>query len=199
MIHLLPSWNWEGREGELTPVYIYSNCAEVELYVNGASMGRKQKQEGIYRYIYNEVVYQPGNIKAVGYNKDGEVIAEKEIRTAGPAEKIGLEADRASIHADGQDLAFITVKILDADGNICPNANNLVKFSIEGEGLLECVGNGDPTCIESYKASERSAFHGLCLLVVRSTQHPGKIFVRASSDGIEDTIIGISTEESANL
>jgi beta-galactosidase len=199
MIHLLPSWNWEGREGELTPVYIYSNCPEVELFVNGASMGRKQKQEGIYRYIYSDIVYQPGSIRAVGYDKNGKVLSEKEIRTAGPAVKIGLEADRTSIHADDQDLAFITVKILDVDGNICPNANNLVKFSIEGEGLLECVGNGDPTSIESYQASERSAFHGLCLLVVRSTQNPGKISVRASSDGIKDSIIEISTEELANL
>jgi len=199
MIHLLPSWNWEGREGELTPVYIYSNCAEVELFVNGASMGRKQKQEGIYRYIYSDIVYQPGSIRAVGYDKNGKVLSEKEIRTAGPAVKIGLEADRTSIHADDQDLAFITVKILDVDGNICPNANNLVKFSIEGEGLLECVGNGDPTSIESYQASERSAFHGLCLLVVRSTQNPGKISVRASSDGIKDSIIEISTEELANM
>ena len=199
MIHLLPSWNWAGREGELTPVYIYSNCAEVELFVNGVSMGRKHKQEGIYRYIYNDVVYQPGVIKAVGYNKDGDLLSEKEIWTAGPAAKIGLEADRASIHADGQDLAFITVKIMDADGNICSNANNLVQFSIEGEGFLKCVGNGDPTCIESYQASERSAFHGLCLLVVSSTQKPGKIIVRASSDGIEDTIIEINMEEIANL
>jgi beta-galactosidase len=162
-------------------------------------MGRKQKQEGIYRFVYNDVAYTPGSIRAVGYNKDGEVLSEKEIRTAGPAAKIGLEADRASIHADGQDLAFITVKIMDADGNICPNANKLVKFSIEGEGILKCVGNGDPTCIESYQASERSAFHGLCLLVVRSTQNPGKIIVRASSHGIEDTIIEINTEEIANL
>jgi beta-galactosidase len=198
MIHLLPSWNWEGREGELTPVYIYSNCAEVELFVNGESMGRKQKQKGNYRYKYNDIVYQPGSIRAVGYNQDGEVLSEKEIRTAGPAAKFGLEADRASIFADGQDLAFITVKILDADGNICPNATNLVKFSVEGEGLLECVGNGDPTCIESYQASERSAFHGLCLLVVRSTKNPGKISVRASSEGIEDSLIEISTEELAN-
>jgi len=199
MIHLLPTWNWEGRKGKVTPVYIYSNCSEVELFVNGKSMGRKQKQEGIYRYIYDGVIYQPGSIKAVGYGSGGEILSEKEIRTAGKPAKIGLEADRPSIISDGKDLAFVTVKILDEDGNICPNANNLVKFSIEGEGLLQCVGNGDPTCIESYQASERSAFHGLCLVVIRSTQNPGKISVRASSDGIEDSIIEISTEELANL
>jgi beta-galactosidase len=87
------------------------------------------------------------------------------------------------------------VKILDEDGNICPNATNLVKFSIEGEGTLECVGNGDPTCIESYQANERSAFHGLCLLVVRSTFNKGRIHVTAQSDGISEAMLDINTEE----
>jgi len=199
MIHLLPSWNWEGREGEITPVYIYSNCAEVELFVNGKSMGRKQKEEGLYRYIYDEVIYQPGSIKAVGYDTGGEVLSEKEIRTAGQGAKIGLKADRTSIHADGNDLAFVTVRILDEDGNICPNATNLVQFSIEGDGILECVGNGDPTCTESYQARERSAFHGLCLLVVRSTCNPGEIRISAHSNGIKDAIIEISTDELTKL
>jgi beta-galactosidase len=199
MIHLLPSWNWEGREGELTPVYIYSNCAEVELFVNEKSMGRKQKQEGIYRYIWDEIIYQPGSINAVGYGTGGEILSEKEIRTAGQPSKIGLEADRTSIQSDGRDLAFVKVKILDEDGNICPNATNLVQFSVEGEGILECVGNGDPTCIESYQASERSAFHGLCLLVVRSTQNTGEIKIRAYSKGITDAIIEISSDKLTKL
>ncbi len=199
MIHLLPTWTWKDREGEVTPVYIYSNCAEVELFVNDKSMGRKQKQEGIYRYKWDEVIYQPGSIKAVGYGTGGELLTEKEIRTAGPPAKIGLEADRTSIQSDGRDLTFVTVKILDEDGTICPDANNLVQFSVEGEGILECVGNGDPTCIESYQASERSAFHGLCLLVVRSTNNTGKIKINAYSKGIKDAIIEISTDELAKL
>jgi beta-galactosidase len=195
MIHLLPTWNWEGREGKVTPVFIYSNCAEVELFVNEKSMGRKQKKEGIYRYRWNKVIYQPGSIKAVGYGSDGEILCEKEIHTAGDPARIALEADRTSIKSDGEDLSFITVKILDKDGNICPNADNLVNFSIEGEGILECVGNGDPTYIESYQASERSAFHGLCLLVVRSTDSKGEIKITALSDGISDAVIEINTEE----
>lgn len=199
MIHLLPTWNWEGREGKVTPVYVYSNCAGVELFVNGKSMGKKQKQEGIFRYIWDEVIYQPGSIKAVGYGADGAILSEKEIRTAGHPAKIGLVADRTSIHSDGNDLTFIMVKILDEDGNICPDANNLVQFSIEGEGILECVGNGDPTCIESYQAGERSAFHGLCLLVVRSTNNSGEIKIKAHSKGIMDAIIEISTDELAIL
>ncbi len=199
MIHLLPTWNWEGREGELTPVYIYSNCDEVELFVNEKSMGRKQKEEGIYRYVWDEVIYQPGAIKAVGYGTEGEVIADKEIRTAGPPAKIGLEADRTIIQSDGQDLVFVTVKILDENGNICPKADNLVHFSIEGEGILECVGNGDPTCIESYQASERSAFFGLCLLVVRSTGNSGEIKISAQSKGMAEAIIEIHSDKSAKL
>jgi beta-galactosidase len=199
MIHLLPTWNWEGREGELTPVYIYSNCDEVELFVNEKSMGRKQKEEGIYRYVWDEVIYQPGAIKAVGYGTEGEVIADKEIRTAGPPAKIGLEADRTIIQSDGQDLVFVTVKILDENGNICPKADNLVHFSIEGEGILECVGNGDPTCIESYQASERSAFFGLCLLVVRSTGNSGEIKISVQSKGMAEAIIEIHSDKSAKL
>jgi len=199
MIHLLPTWNWEGREGELTPVYIYSNCDEVELFVNGKSMGRKDKQEGIYRYKWDKVFYQPGAIKAVGYSTGGEILCEKEIRTAGPPAKIGLEADRTIIQSDGQDLVFVSVKILDENGTICPNADNLVQFSIEGQGSLECVGNGDPTCIESYQASERSAFHGLCLLVVRSTLKTGEIKISAQSKGLMDAIIEIRTDKSTNL
>ena len=110
-----------------------------------------------------------------------------------------MEADRTSIQSDGQDLVFITVRIVDEDGNICPNANNLVQFSIDGEGVLECVGNGDPTCIESYQASERSAFHGLCLLVVRSTDNSGEIKITAHSKGITDAIIEIRTDKLTKL
>jgi beta-galactosidase len=135
MIHLLPHWNWEGREGEVTPVYVYSNCPEVDLV-----------------------------------------------------------ADRSSINADGEDLSFVTVKITDQEGNICPEAGNMIHFAIEGAATLACVGNGDPTCIESYQKHQRSAFHGLCLLVVKSTTDAGSIKVTARSEGLENAVIELSTE-----
>jgi beta-galactosidase len=194
MVHLLPHWNWEGREGEKTPVYIYSNCASVELFVNGESKGVKQNTIGEYRFKWNDVIYQPGNIKAVGYDTEGRVLCEKEIKTAGKASKIVLMADREIINADGKDLSFITVKITDKDGNLCPKANNLVKFQIEGEGLLAAVGNGDPSCLESYNEPRRSVFNGLCLLIVKSTTQAGNINISASSDGLESSSLVIDTE-----
>lgn len=186
MIHLLPHWNWEGREGELTPVYAYSNCETAELFVNGVSHGKLSLDEGVYRFKWNDVVYQPGSIRVVGYDRDGNALCEKEIRTAGDASRIVLEADRTTLLADGEDLSFITVKIMDNEGNICPLADQMVQFEVEGAGILECVGNGNPICIESYQASERSAFHGMCLLVVKTKVEAGEIKIIASSEGLRE-------------
>jgi len=193
MIHVLPHWNWEGREGEVTPIFVYSNCNVVELFVNGESRGKKEKREGIYRFKWEDIEYQPGSIKVLGYNSEGVVLCEKEIKTAGAASQIQLIADRTSISSDGEDLSFITVKIRDEDGNICPKASNLVHFSIDGEGTLACVGNGDPTSIESYQLPKRSAFHGMCLLVVRSTKQKGIITIMANSEGLETASIEIKS------
>jgi beta-galactosidase len=184
MIHLLPHWNWEGREGEITPVYAYSNCEMAELFVNGVSHGKLSLDEGVYRFKWNDVVYQPGSIRVVGYDRDGLTLCEKEIKTAGDASRIVLEADRTTLLADGEDLSFITVKIMDSEGNICPLADQMIKFEVEGAGFLECVGNGDPTCIESYQAGERSAFYGMCLLVVKTKEEAGEIKIIASSEGL---------------
>jgi beta-galactosidase len=196
MVHLLPHWNWEGREGEITPVYVYSNCAAVELIVNGKSQGKKEYEESTYRYKWEDINYQPGSIKAVGYDGNGKVLCEKEIKTAGEPNKISLVADRQEITADGEDLSFITVKITDKEGNICPDATNLVRFEVEGEGSLASVGNGDPTCIESYQKNERSAFHGLCLLIVKSSSTEGIIKISATADKLEKSSIEIKTKSS---
>ncbi|GAI28845.1 unnamed protein product, partial [marine sediment metagenome] len=155
MVHVLPHWNWEGMEGEMIPVFSYTNCEEVELYVNGKSAGRKVKgvdyteipaefhefEKGMYKTKYRlswEVPYQPGRVKVVAYN-GGEAVAEKEIKTAGDPAQITLSADRKEIAADGKDLSFITVRIEDKDGNFCPLANNLVKFNVTGEGVMACT------------------------------------------------------------
>jgi beta-galactosidase len=193
MIHLLPHWTWNGREGQVTPVYIYSNCDEVELVVNGDSMGRRRKKEGVYRYKWEDVVYRPGVIRAVGYDAEGNQLCAKTIRTAGPARRIALAADRTVIEADGEDLSFVTAKIVDQQGNVCPQANHLVTFHIAGESVLACVGNGDPTCTESYQENMRSAFHGMCLLVVKSTAIPGRIRITAKAKGLEDGTIELRT------
>ncbi|MHC4912477.1 MAG: beta-galactosidase GalB, partial [Planctomycetota bacterium] len=194
MIHLLPHWNWKGREGEVTPVYCYTNCASAELFVNGRSFGKKEKKAGEFRLKWNEVVYQPGSIKVVGYDDKAKPLCEKEIRTAGKPYKIELVTDRETITADGEDLSFVTVRIVDKQGNLCPLADNLVCFKIEGSGQVACVGNGNPISHESYQAKERKAFHGLCLVVVRSTKQEGDLRLTANSEGLQSGQILLKTK-----
>jgi len=193
MVHLLPHWNWDGREGEITPVYVYTNAVAAELFVNGKSQGKKEKGKGQYRLKWEDVVYQPGSIKAVAYNSANAIIADKEIKTASNPFQIDLIADRKSIQADNEDLSFITVEIKDEEGNICPTADNLVSFTIEGAGKIAAVGNGNPITHESYQDSKRKAFNGKCLLIVRSTEESGTIKITATSSGLEEKSIEIIT------
>ncbi|WP_405293572.1 glycoside hydrolase family 2 TIM barrel-domain containing protein [Algibacter sp. Ld11] len=205
MVHVLPHWNWEEKEGESIPVFAYTNAEEVELFVNGKSFGKKVKgkditeipseyhffKKGMYKSKYRlswNVPYQAGSIKVVAYN-DGKEVATKGIKTADKPHKINLVADRTEITSDGTDLSFITVKIEDKDGNICPMADNIVKFKIEGEATLAAVGNGDPTSLTSFQANNKEAFNGLCLLVVKSTEKSGEIKITATSDGLEPQTI----------
>ena len=193
MVHLLPHWNWQGREGQVTPVFVYTNCASVELFVNGKSQGKKEKKKGQYRLKWNDVIYQPGSIKAVAYDADSSILAEKEIKTADEPYKIELIADRHKIKSDGEDISFIKVRIEDKKNNFCPTADNLISFNIEGEGEIAAVGNGNPISHESYQASKRKAFNGLCLLVIRSTEKGGEIHISATSPGLEKSKIVIKT------
>ncbi len=210
MVHVLPHWNWEGKEGETIPVYSYTNCDEVELFVNGKSFGKKIKgkdytmihaeyngfKKGMYKSKYRlswNVPYKAGEIKVVGYKK-GKIAATKTIKTAGKPAKVKLIADRNTIDASGVDLSFITVRIEDANGNLCPRASNLVNFNIEGEGIIEAVGNGDQASLEEHKANHRKAFSGQCLVIVKSTEKAGTIKITASSDNLESEILAITTK-----
>ncbi|MEM9983710.1 MAG: glycoside hydrolase family 2 TIM barrel-domain containing protein [Bacteroidota bacterium] len=168
MIHLLPHWNWEGMEGETIPVYCYTNCEEAELFVNGKSMGRRVKGKDKTKILIDflryepktfdspyrlswEVPYEAGSIKVVGY-QDGKAILEKEIQTAGKPAQIALSVDREQLDADGRDLAYVTVRILDKAGNLCPMADNQVNFEVEGAGELIAVDNGNAATTESCEA-----------------------------------------------
>ena len=195
MIHILPHWNWEGREGEVTPVFCYTNCASAELFVNGKSIGKKEKQAGEYRLKWNDVIYQPGKIIAVGYDKKGKRLCSRETKTAGDPYKIELLSDRKILRADGEDMSFVTVRILDKRDNICPLADNLIKFNIQGEGDIAAVGNGNPISHESYQSNFRKAFHGLSLVVVRSTREAGQIELDATCPGLESDSIKLKTKE----
>ncbi len=211
MVHVLPHWNWEGKEGEAIPVVAYSNCDEVELFVNGKSYGKKIKgkdateifvslhgyDEDTYLSRHRlswEVPYAPGSLKVIGY-RDGKAVSEKEIKTAKAPAKINLSADREELQADGYDLSFVTVRIEDAEGNLCPEARNTVHFEVSGAGTLAAVGNGDPTSMDPFQEPQRKAFHGLCLLVVRTMDKEGDITIKASSEGLSSQSITLSVNK----
>lgn len=202
MVHVLPHWNWEGREGRTIPVMCYSNADEVELSLNGRSLGRKQrfaepvelpvgpnvsrdrKFVSKYRLLW-QVPYERGTLRAVGF-RNGELVAADEVRTAGTPAKIAMLPDRRSIHAEGDDLSFVTVRIEDGQGTLCPGADNLIRFEVAGAGFVQAVANGNAATIEPFQAGQRRAFNGLALLIVRSKAGPGgKIQVTAAADGLE--------------
>jgi len=202
MVHILPHWNWAGREGQNIPVMSYTNADEVELFLNGKSLGRKKRgtepveipvgknisQSGKFLTKYRllwQVAYQPGTLRAVAF-KDGKQAATKEVRTAGAPARLSMVPDRMRIRADGEDLSFITIRVEDKDHNLCPSADNLVRFKVEGAGGIAAVDNGNPATVESFQADSRKAFSGMCLLIVRSQRgRPGQIRITATSDGLE--------------
>lgn len=184
MVHILPNWNWQGFEGKEIPVWCYSNGESVELFLNGKSLGEKKFSDTRTLHLEWKVPYSPGTLKAVAKNK-GKIVGTDEIQTAGTPAKIRLTPDQTEINADGEDLSNIKVEIVDKEGRVCPNADNLVKFKIEGDGTIAGVGNGNPISHEYFKASERKAFHGLCLVIVQSKRERGKIRLSAESEGLQ--------------
>jgi len=209
MVHVLPHWNWAGREGQAIPVMAYTNAEEVELFVNGKSLGRKKRGVDTvvipvgpnvtetrkfttkYRLEW-DVPYQPGSLRAVAY-KGGAQVAADEVHTAGAPARIRLIPDRAKIHADGQDLSFITVRIEDQDDNLCPLADNLVQFKLDGAGRIEAVDNGNAATVEPFQADHRKAFSGMALLIVRSyAGREGSIQIEATSEGLQAARVGLN-------
>jgi beta-galactosidase len=183
MAHILPHWTWPERVGQVTPVHVYTSGDEAELFLNGKSLGRKKKEPFQYRIRWDDVVYQPGELKVVAY-KDGKKWATDTMKTAGPAAKVKAEADRKTIWANGADLSYVTVTVQDKSGVTAPRANNHLAFSVSGPGEIVAIDNGDPTCLEPFHATERNAFNGLCLVIVRATG-PGQIVLEATSPDLK--------------
>ena len=179
-LHLFPHWNFEGREGDMIPVWVYSNLDEVELFVNGQSQGSQKVPH--LGHVEWKVKYEPGSIEARG-SKDGKVVISEKRETTGPTVAIRLTADRMEIDADGEDLAILKVEALDKEGRAVPTAGNLIGFHISGEGKLIGVGNGDPNCQESDKEPKRSLFNGLAQVIVQATRRPGEIRIEAVKEG----------------
>ncbi|MFR9650937.1 MAG: glycoside hydrolase family 2 TIM barrel-domain containing protein [Rikenellaceae bacterium] len=205
MVHLLPHWNWE--KGMDIPVYVYTNCDEAELFLNGKSLGRKVKGKDLTRILVDfnhydgkffdtpyrlswDVPFEPGTLTVKAYKK-GKMICEKSMTTAGAPAKIKLIADRSTIDADGKDLSYITVRVEDKNGNLCPNADNLVNFAVSGAGEFRAVGNGNAATLESFIEPHRKAFSGMCMLIVNSKEQSGKIKVTATSKGLKGETIFI--------
>jgi beta-galactosidase len=180
VVHVFPHWNWTGREGDEIAVWVYSNLDEVELLVNGKSLGSQKVPH--LGHVEWKVRYEPGMIEARG-SKDGKVVLADKRETTGPAATIRLTGARTEINADGEDLAVIKVEGLDKDGRLVPIANNHIAFKITGNGALIGVGNGDPNCQESDKAPRRSLFNGLAQVIVQATKEPGEIQIEAYKDG----------------
>lgn len=213
-LHILPHWNWAGREGEVTPVFVYTNHPSAELFINGKSQGRRTKDMSVtvhnsadslsmktfkrqqrYRLMWMDTVYEPGTVKVVAYDADGNPVAEKEIHTAGKPYRIVLEADRSQIKADGKDLSFVTVKVVDRNGNLCPLADNKISFKVKGKGSYRAGANGNPASLESFQEPEMKVFYGMMTAIVSSSEEPGDIILEATSKGLRKAVLVISSSK----
>ncbi|HEY0504780.1 MAG TPA: beta-galactosidase GalB [Lysobacter sp.] len=195
MAYLLPHWTWPGREGQVTPVHVFTSGDEAELFVNGVSQGRRKKAPFEYRLRWDDVVFQPGELRVQAY-RNGKPWASASAHTAGAAAKLDLAVDRRAIRADGSDLSFVTVRALDRDGRTVPAANARIRFSIEGPGEIVATDNGDPTDMTAFPSRERDAFNGLALAIVRAMPgRSGTLTVRAHAEGLQDAHTTITTKE----
>ncbi|MCM1067922.1 MAG: DUF4982 domain-containing protein [Muribaculaceae bacterium] len=188
-LHVLPHWTWPGREGKVTPVFVYTSYPEAELFINGKSQGRRSfdKSNPIdrYRLRWNDVVYEPGELRVVAYNADGTPAEERTVRTAGKAKALRIEANRSSIAADGDELVYFTVTAVDAKGNPVPAADHKVKFDVSGAGTFEATANGDATCLMPFHKPEMKLFSGAATAIARSAKTPGTLRIRATAPGLK--------------
>jgi beta-galactosidase len=194
MAHILPHWNWPERVGQVTPVHVYTSGDEGELFLNSKSLGRKTKATNDFRLRWDDVIYQPGELKVVTY-KNGKKWATDVMETAGPAARLSAQPDRNKIYADGKDLSFVTVAVTDKTGLTVPRANNPILFEIEGPGEIVATDNGDPTSMESFQSLDRNAFNGLALVIVRAKEgQSGTIKLTAKSKGLKETTVRIKSQ-----
>ncbi len=201
MAHVLPHWNWKGREGEVTPVYVFTSGDEGELFLNGRSLGRRRKQPGVwdraYRLCWDDVRYEPGVLEVVVY-KGGREWARETVRTTGPVSALKIAAENAEIVSDGEDVAYVNVCVVDAAGDVVPRTRNVVKFSVNGPGEVVATDNGDETNMGDFRKPECPVFNGLVQAIVRARPGAsGKIFVTATADGCSPVRAGISVKGEA--
>ncbi|MBP8903133.1 MAG: DUF4982 domain-containing protein [Paludibacteraceae bacterium] len=212
-LHLLPHWNWKGREGEVTPVFVYTNYPSAELFINGVSQGKRTKDLSVkrdgsdteearknfdrqkrYRLMWMDTKYEPGTVKVVAYDENGKAVAEKEMKTAGKPHRIVLEADRSNIKADGRDISFVNVKIVDKEGNFCPAEEREISFRVVGAGTFKAAANGNPASLESFQIPKMKLFSGQLTALVQSTEKGGTITLEATAKGVKSGKITLVAE-----
>lgn len=192
VLHLLPHWTWPGREGQNTPVHVYTNYDSVELFVNGISAGIRARSGSKYRLIWNDVSYTPGELTAVARDASGKELARETVRTASAPAKLALSADRTTLSADGEDLGFITVSVQDQEGNLQPHAGHTIRFEVSGAGSFAAAGNGNSASTEDFYSGNIDAFHGQCVCIVRAGKADGTIRLTASADGLAPATIELT-------
>lgn len=212
-LHILPHWNWEGREGEVTPVFVYTNYPSAELFINGKSQGKRTKDLSVeidssyteaaqksferqkrYRLMWMDTKYEPGTVKVVAYDENGKAVDEAEIHTAGKPHHIVLTADRDQLQADGKDLSFINVKIVDKDGNFCPNETRQIKLKVKGAGTFRAAANGNSASLESFQEPQMKLFSGQLTAIVQSAEEAGTITFEASAPGVKSAKLILKAE-----
>ncbi|HAD01985.1 MAG TPA: beta-galactosidase, partial [Porphyromonadaceae bacterium] len=212
-LHILPHWNWKGREGEVTPIFVYTNYPSAEVFINGKSQGKrtkdltktvhntgsKESQEAFerqqrYRLMWMDTKYEPGTVKVVAYDENGKAVAEKEIRTAGKPHRIELSADRSELSANGKDLSFINVRVVDKDGNLIPDATNQIEFKVKGAGSYRAAANGNSVSLELFHHPRMKLFSGQLTAIVQSGDKAGEITFEATTKGLKGAKLKIVTK-----
>ncbi len=197
-LHILPHWNWKGREGQKTPVFVYTNYPSAELFINGKSYGKQSKNsstlENRYRLMWTDAIYEPGEVKVIAYDTQGKTVEEKIIRTAGKPHHIELTTDRTQLFADGKDLAYVNVRIVDKDGNPCPDDQRMVTFTVKGSGKYRASANGDPTSLDLFHLPRMPLFNGQLTTIVQAGEHGGKLILEAKAKGVQSAKIEINVK-----
>ena len=212
-LHILPHWNWKGREGEVTPIFVYTNYPSAELFINGKSQGKRTKDLSVtvhnsadsvsmmnlkrqqrYRLMWMDTKYEPGTVKVIAYDKNGMAVTEKEIHTAGAPHHIELVPDRTLLQADGKDLCFVTVRVVDKEGNLCPDATDEICFKVKGAGVYCAGANGNPASLESFQLPKMKVFSGMMTAIVQTTDKSGSIVLEATGRGLKKATLKIESK-----
>lgn len=212
-LHILPHWTWPGREGETTPVFVYTSYPEAELFINGKSQGRLRKDTSVrledtlteeakqtfarqrrYRLMWMDTKYEPGVLKVVAYDVDGRAVETKEVRTAGKPYALRLSVDRETIAADGRDIAFVRVSVVDQDGNLIPDDNREVKFAVSGAGTFRAAASGNPASLDLFHLPHHHLFSGELTALVQSAKKPGEVTLTATAKGLKRASVTIRVQ-----